>query len=183
MNGRTKMMLAQSATRRKSGGYEEEHGRPTYTYTPEHRMNDYVRERRMGFDDGVPEMHSGARTEMNSRNTFFTGSAHHSSDEKMTKEQAQEWVRRMKNSDGSSGEHWSMEQVKNLRDKMGLSHIDPVEFYAAVNMMYSDFGAVAKKFNADMPEFYGHMAKAFIEDKDASPGKLVKYFEIVVDDD
>lgn len=232
MNGRTKMLLAQEAARRRGndygnprdnerpgnnynngemrdrpyyGGYAE---RPVNVYVepsrydgngmnygennaygqyppPMYRENDYARERRMGFDGGYSsEMHGGSRrNETNSRNTYFTGSSYRSNAEGVTKEKAHEWVKEMKNSDGSKGEHWNMEQIKNLREKMGLSQIDPMEFYVAVNMMYSDYCAVAKKYNVDTPEFYGHLAKAFIEDKDAGPGKIAKYFEIVVDDD
>lgn len=229
MNGRTKMLLAQEAARRRGNDYGnprdnerpnnnyggEMRDRPYYGYgekpvnvyieprydgngmnygennaygqypLPIYKESAYNRERRMGFDGGYgSEMHGGSRrNETNSRNTYFTGSSYRSHAEGVTKEKAQEWVKEMKNSDGSEGEHWSMDQIKTLRDKMGFSQIDPMEFYVAINMMYSDYCAVAKKYNIDTSEFYGHMAKAFIEDKDAVPGKLAKYFEIVVDDD
>ena len=52
-----------------------------------------------------------------------------------------------------------------------------------MNMMYSDYCGVARKYGIDNPEFYAHMSKAFLNDKDAGPGKLAKYFEIVVDED
>lgn len=147
--------------------------------------NAYGRERKIGFDGGYsPEMHGGSsRNESNSRNLYFSGSAHNSERTGVTKEKAREWVEKMKNSDGSEGAHWNMEQLKNLREKMGFNQIDPMEFYVAVNMMYSDYCAVAKKYNIDNPEYYAHMAKAFLEDKDAGSGKLERYFEIVVDDD
>lgn len=230
MNGRTKMLLAQEAARRRGNDYGnprdnerpnnnynngEMRDRPYYGYgerpmnvyvepnryetpdmnyrggtygqypPPVYREDNYSRERRMGFDGGYSsEMHGGSsRNESNSRNLYFSGSAHNSERTGVTKEKAREWVEEMKNSDGSEGAHWNMEQLKNLREKMGFSQLDPMEFYVAVNMMYSDYCAVAKKYNIDNPEFYAHMAKAFLEDKDAGPGKLAKYFEIVVDDD
>ncbi len=145
------------------------------------REDDYVRERRMGFDGGYHT--DGDRIERNSRNLYFDGSSHHhSSEHKLTKEQAHEWAEKMKNADGSSGAHWSMEQTKALREKIGVN-VDPVEFFLAANMIYSDYCAVAKKFGVDNSEFYGHMAVAFINDKDAAPNKLLNYFEEVVEED
>ena len=35
-----------------------------------------------------------------------------------------------------------------------------------MNMMYSDYCAVAKKFGLDRPDFYAELAKAFLNDKD-----------------
>lgn len=45
--------------------------------------------------------------------------------------------------------------------------------------MCTDSAEVAKKFSADKPEFYVHMAKAFLEDPDAGEGKLAKYMEVI----
>lgn len=146
-------------------------------------MYEYPESRRIGFDGSSKT--GGSREETNSRNIFFGGSNHRKhSDEDMTKEKAQEWTRKMKNSDGSSGPHWDMSQTKALREKLGIN-VDPLEFYVAVNMMYSDYCGIAKKFGVDNADFYAYMAKAFLEDKDAGPGKLKNYFEEVVsaDDD
>ena len=52
---------------------------------------------------------------------------------------------------------------------------------ASANSPEIQTAAVAKKFGADTSDFYGHMAKAFLEDKDAGPDKLKNYFEEVVD--
>ena len=51
-----------------------------------------------------------------------------------------------------------------------------VMFYAAVNMMYSDYRKVAEKFNIGSPDFYACMAKALLDDKDAKPNKLARYY-------
>jgi hypothetical protein len=58
---------------------------------------------------------------------------------------------------------------------------DPVEFWVAMNAMYSDYFNVAKKMNVNNVDFYTHMAKAFIDDKDAGEGKLMRYYEAVVE--
>ena len=52
---------------------------------------------------------------------------------------------------------------------------------AALNMIYSDYVKVAKKFNVGSNiDFYVDMAKAFLDDKDAGPDKLTKYYQYVV---
>ncbi len=140
-------------------------------------MYEYPESRRIGF--GGNSETKGDRSEMNSRNIFFGGSHHRKHSGELTKEKAQEWTKKMKNSDGTSGPHWKLEQTNALMEKLGVS-LNPIEFYVAANMMYSDYCGVAKKFGLDTPDFYGHMAKAFLEDKDAGPDKLKKYFEEVV---
>ena len=166
-------------------GGEMEYRGGSYNYSPypPPMYENYGESRKIGFD-GSSET-GGSRRETNSRNIFFGGSSDRgrSYETGVTKEKAQEWTKDMKNSDGSTGAHWNMDQTKTLKEKMGFGGLDPIEFYVAVNMMYSDYCAVAKKYNLDNAEFYGHMAKAFLDDKDAGPGKLAKYFEIVVDDD
>lgn len=158
-----------------NGGYDREYG--AYgPYPPP--MYEYPGNRRIGF--GGNSETKGDRSEMNSRNIFFGGSNHHKHhSEGVTKEEAQKWTKKMKNSDGSSGPHWDMTQTNTLRERHNID-VDPVEFYVAVNMMYSDYCAVAKKYGADNSEFYAMMAKAFLKDKDAGPDKLKNYFEEVV---
>ena len=58
---------------------------------------------------------------------------------------------------------------------------DPAEFYAILNSIYSDYSKVAKKYNVGGSiDFYVDMAKAFLDDKDAGPDKLAKYYQYVV---
>lgn len=140
-------------------------------------MYEYPESRRIGF--GGNSETKGDRSEMNSRNIFFGGSSSRKHSGELTKEKAQEWTKKMKNSDGSSGPHWKLEQTNVLMEKLGVS-LNPIEFYVAANMMYSDYCGVAKKFGLDTADFYGYMAKAFLEDKDAGSDKLKKYFEKVV---
>ena len=103
----------------------------------------------------------------------------HTSD-KLTKAMADEWMEGLKNEDGTSGPHWTMEQTKQVMAQKGVS-MEPVEFYAAINAIYSDFSKVFKKHGVgDKIDFYVDMAKAFAEDKDAQPDKLARYFQYVV---
>lgn len=98
------------------------------------------------------------------------------------REMAQEWVQRMKNADGTTGPHWTMEKTEEARAHRGIN-CDALEFWVAMNMIYSDYAKVAEKVNANSMDFYVYMAKAFLEDKDArnrGGEKLAKYYEYVV---
>ena len=99
---------------------------------------------------------------------------------KMDEHKARQWVQKMQNADGTSGEHFKPEMAEQLR----VAHApdtDKWEFYAAMNMIYSDDAAVAKKFGVDKPEYYACRAKAWLEDKDAKPDKLMRYKECIVE--
>ena len=55
-------------------------------------------------------------------------------------------------------------------------------WWAAMNMMYSDYYGVAAKYGLDRPEFYADLAKAFLMDKDAGgpEEKMAGYYYGVV---
>lgn len=84
------------------------------------------------------------------------------------------WVDHMKNADGTIGPRWSMAETDALRAQYGVS-CDPAEFYAAMNMMYSDYGLVLP----NNTEMYVHMAQAFLADPDAQPHKLERYYRYI----
>ena len=93
---------------------------------------------------------------------------------------AKEWVAKMQNEDGTKGPHWTMDQTTKVMEQRGIKE-DPAKFYAALNMMYSDYCEVAKKINANNMDFFAEMAKAFLKDKDAgAQDKLAAYYEYVV---
>ena len=48
-----------------------------------------------------------------------------------------------------------------------------------MNMMYSDYCKAAEKVNANSVDFYAYMARAFLEDKDAQPDKLERYYRCI----
>lgn len=113
------------------------------------------------------------------RSGMEKGWAHSMEVEPMTKDTAMEWVMQMKNADGTSGPHWTMEQTNQVMEQQHID-CDEVEFFVAINMMYSDYCKVAKRHNCSTMEFYAGMAKAFLEDKDAQPEKLSRYYECIV---
>ena len=106
-----------------------------------------------------------------------SGMEHHM--EPMTKEKAEAWVRSMKGANGMPGQHWTMEQAKQIMARHGYQD-DPVEFYVALNMMKSDYMKAAQKMGVDKEEFYACMADAFLNDEDAHKDKLARYHEYIV---
>lgn len=100
---------------------------------------------------------------------------------------AKDWAERMVNDDGTTGPHWTVAQTTPLAATVGLTlgTITECAWNVTMNMMYSDYCAVATKYNANKPEFYADMAKAFLCDKDApSPTeKLAAYYHGIVDKD
>lgn len=106
----------------------------------------------------------------------ISGGEHHKD---MDMETARKWVDRMRNADGSTGEHWTLEQTsKVLRDKD--LNCPSMEFYATINMMWSDYAKVAEKFGVNNLDFWSEMALAFLKDEDAAPDKLARYYDCVV---
>ena len=58
---------------------------------------------------------------------------------------AQEWVQRMKNADGTTGPHWTMEKTEEARAQRGIN-CDPLEDWVARDMIYSDYAKVAEGY-------------------------------------
>lgn len=102
-----------------------------------------------------------------------------SSVEPMDRKTAQEWVRKMQNSDGSTGEHWTYDQTTQVLKQRGID-CDPAEFYALMNAMWSDYCKIAQKFGVDNVDFWADLAKAFLCDKDAEHDKAALYYEYIV---
>lgn len=99
--------------------------------------------------------------------------------DKFSREMAEEWTAQMANEDGSRGAHWTMDQTTQAMKQRGL-HVDPAEFYAVMNMLYSDFCKVFKTHNISSVDVYADLAAAWIQDKDAVPGKTAAYYRCVV---
>lgn len=97
-----------------------------------------------------------------------------------------EWVDGMDNADGSHGAHWSKGQTIAVGRSHGIDFNGDISaecWYAALNMMYSDYYPTAVKFGVDRPEFYASLAKDFLCDPDApggAKGKLEGYYWGVV---
>lgn len=101
-----------------------------------------------------------------------------------TEQTAEKWVKDMENSDGTTGEYWTIEQTTSVAKSVGIDfeHITEIDWWVAMNMMHSDYYSVATENGVDTPTFYAGLAKAFLFDKDAKPPKekLHCYYEYIV---
>lgn len=160
--------------RRERMGFEDPIYHEGYTEEERRKMRERNRHREMGH---------ASLYEDEDGNYIFSGRlGERTMPQHMTRETAEEWTRRMRNEDGTTGPHWSMEQVKQLREqKKELQDFDLADVYAVLNMMYSDYCEVAKKFNVNNMDFYVCMAKAWLNDEDAGAGKAKTaiYYECI----
>lgn len=91
---------------------------------------------------------------------------------RIPKDEAERIVRAMR----PKGQYWSYTQVMDLVKSKGVTS-DWVNWYLVMNMVYNDFCATAKHFGLQNDvEFFYYLAKDFIEDPDAKPMKVEKYF-------
>lgn len=100
--------------------------------------------------------------------------------ETFTKEDALYWVEHMENSDGTTGAQWTMDETSAMAKSMGV-YLPACIWFAAVNMMRSDYCLVARKHGVDKPEFYADMAQAFLFDEDAGEPeeKISAYYHCI----
>ena len=87
-----------------------------------------------------------------------------------SKETAKYAVSKMKNKDGSVGEHWTYETTTKVLEGKGYK-FKPCDWYYVLNMVYSDY---YKSGRAD--ETYIEMAHDFLCDEDAPENKAKRYF-------
>lgn len=97
----------------------------------------------------------------------------------LDKETAERWVHSMRNSDGTEGEHWRLDQIKAIMSQKAIDR-NPYELYAVMNAMYSDYGKALKKRGVTTADAYLDMAIAFLDDPDAVPNKAMMYYEYIV---
>lgn len=100
---------------------------------------------------------------------------------RLDKETAEAWVGHMKNEDPThpTGGRWTMAQTTAVMKDKGLNYPEP-EWYAVMNMLYSDYGPLLAKHGPKELDAYVELAKAWLDDKDAMPGKTARYYHSVV---
>lgn len=159
-------------------------------------IRDYQDRRRIGFganeEEGEEMRHYGRRYDPNRMHMGRShggemdhGYAEEGESGKLTREEAEKWVRGMKSEDGKTGPRWQFDQIKQYAGNFGIQGDEVVEFFAIMNALASDYGKVARKHGVDKVDFYADMAKAFMHDKDAVPDKVRVYYECIAkhDDD
>lgn len=91
---------------------------------------------------------------------------------RIPKDEAERIVRNMR----PKGQYWTYAQVMDLVKSKGVTG-DWVNWYLVMNMVYNDYCDTAKRYGLhNDPDFFYHLAKDFIEDPDAKPMKVEKYF-------
>lgn len=174
-----------------SGGYNGRHMEPESRRRRDSRgrymmggMDDDEEYDRRRMMDGPPHMHGGSRYGFGdvyadiyapgakNRPMGSMGMAGDMS-RPVDEDTAHRWVRKM---DG--GEHFTPDQIEPLRQAL-CPDCEKWEWYTAMNAMYSDHCETAKKLGMDKPDFYAHLAKDFLNDKDAKPNKLRLYMETI----
>lgn len=88
----------------------------------------------------------------------------------LSEDMAYDWVSEMQNKDGTKGEHWDIDQTNALK-----GNCDSADFYAILNMMYSDY--YNSKYSTND---YVQFAKDWLEDKDVDSGKTLKYYLYII---
>jgi hypothetical protein len=93
---------------------------------------------------------------------------------KLTKTEGNKWLHEMQNTYGTTGPHYSMQEVMQAAEKLGIkfNEFSEREFYIATNMWYSDFGHVTKRVVGDNPEkeslVNADYTRAFFDDPDGA---------------
>lgn len=131
---------------------------------------EYTQPRQIGFSAHGGEPKEGLR--------MIRGGAHQQ-DMELDEQTAHEWMENLQNEDGTKGPHWTKEQTTQVMAKRGFD-CDPIEWWVAMNAMYSDYAKVAKKHNVNNIDFYADLAKAWLHDADAVDGKAAAYYQFVV---
>lgn len=91
---------------------------------------------------------------------------------RISEEKAKEIVKAMR----PYGEKWDFDKVKELVEYNGIENYF-VEYYLVLNMAYNDYYDLAKSVDKENDtNFYFQLAKNFINDRDAKPHKVAKYF-------
>lgn len=131
------------------------------------------------YDPDRPQMHHGMMQESRQR----MGGAEGADGEHLSREEAEKWVNSMQGADGKRGGRWTLKEIEQYAGNFGVHGDEVVEFFAVLNALYTDYGKVARKYGFDRMEVWADLAKAFMHDKDAEPGKVKMYYECITKKD
>lgn len=92
---------------------------------------------------------------------------------RITPMEAEAYVKAMR----PAGQHWTHKQVKEYLESKGITE-RITDYYLVMNMVFNDFQKTAQAYGLQHDtEFYFSLARDFIEDPDARPYKIERYFE------
>ena len=170
-----------------------------YNYPMDNRGNDYGYGYPMDTRQGVKgtgpygiggSMHYGRgdRADMADYNQYGgQGDQHKFKMPKLTKSERHQWKQSMRNVDGTHGPHYDTQQVIQAAEKLGIrfNHFDEEDLAIVMNMFYSDYCHVVKKYVSPEKElmFYADMGKAYFDDPDGPDpdDKLSRQYHCMTD--
>lgn len=134
-------------------------------------------------------MYYGSRDRNDGPNYNHMGDQHKFKMPKLTKAEKHQWEQMMQNTDGTRGPHYDMQQVIQAAEKLGIrfNQYDEKDLALVMNMFYSDYGQVFKKYMPaeKLEMFCADMAKAYFDDPDGPDpdDKLSRQFHCMTDHD
>ena len=108
---------------------------------------------------------------------------------KLSRSDMKRWKKMLKNGDGTTGEHFSADQMREVSHQIGARYdeYDEMDLCMTANMLYSDLCEALRPLVPKEKEamVYAKMAKAWLEDDDGPEGseKLALYYYCIVDGD
>lgn len=112
---------------------------------------------------------------------------HHNKPEmRLRKSDILEWKRNLENSDGTTGEHYKIDEIMAVAKKFGLKFdgYNEKELCILVNVIYSDIGHILRHYMDQSMElkFCVDVAQAIFDDPDGPEGfeKLALYYYCIV---
>lgn len=191
MNDMARRILADRMKRgdRRGGDYEERRSRDHGVHEP-----DYGEDYRGHMEYRGEVEHDGRRGGYN------TGRDHgedyrgdyrrdYGEEMKLSRSDMKRWKKMLKNGDGTTGEHFTADQMREVSHQIGARYdeYDEMDLCMTANMLYSDLCEALRPLVPKEKEamVYAKMAKAWLEDDDGPEGseKLALYYYCIVEGD
>ena len=104
-----------------------------------------------------------------------------------TEKCAMKVVAKMENEDGTTGQHWTINDTTTVANQYGISFnprkYNKYDWYVAMNMVYSDYYKfITNTLHSNNIKYFVDLAKAWLEDKDIDEGKMWYYYKYVMCD-
>jgi hypothetical protein len=162
----------------------EVHHDGRHGYSPSRR--DHAEYRHSDYRGGY---HEDNYPEGDYRGGDYRGGDYSGREMSLSKADMKRWKKMLKNSDGSTGEHFSAEQMHDVIHHVGakFEEYDEADLCMVANMLYSDLGEALRPLmpKEKEPMVYAKMARYWLEDEDGPKGaeKLALYYYCIVEGD
>lgn len=100
-------------------------------------------------------------------------------EKELNAETARRYVAGMKDADGHNvGETWSYQTIRDVLAERGIDE-ELLEMYIVMNMIKADFGRAMSRNGVNNVGLVIEMARDWLHDPDAKPGKLKRYMKYI----